>query len=55
MKYYNVKNYVRYKEDLISQDQPERYWQHYTREELIIKFLPLVESIARGFNVDEQA
>jgi RNA polymerase sigma factor (sigma-70 family) len=55
MKYYNVKNYVRYKEDLISQNHPERYWQHYTREELIIKFLPLVESIARSFNVDEQA
>jgi RNA polymerase sigma factor (sigma-70 family) len=55
MKYYNVKNYVRYKEDLISQDKSKRYWQDYTRDELIIKFLPLVGSIARTFNVGDQA
>ena len=55
MKYYNVKNYVRYKEDLISQDKSKRYWQDYTRDELIIKFLPLVESIARTFNLGDQA
>lgn len=55
MKYYNVKNYIRYKEDLESQKNPQRYWQHYTRDELIIKFLPLVESIARGFAMGDQA
>jgi RNA polymerase sigma factor (sigma-70 family) len=55
MKHYNIKNYVRYKEDLKSQDQPERYWQSYSRDELIIKFLPLVESVARTFNVDDKA
>lgn len=32
-------------------NQPEeKAWHEYTRDELIIKFLPLVESIARSFN-----
>jgi len=55
MKYYNIKNYIRYKQDLDDQQHPQRYWQDYTRDELIIKFLPLVESIARGFAMGDQA
>ena len=55
MKYYNVKNYIRYKQDLEDQPHPKRYWQDYTRDELIIKFLPLVESIARSFATGDQA
>ena len=55
MKYYNISNYVRYKDDVKRNQPPQRYWQHYSREELIIKFLPLVESIAKSFSTADQA
>ena len=39
MKKYNVKNYIRYKED-VKESQPEgKFYDEYTRGELIIKFL----------------
>lgn len=57
MKYYNVSNYLKYKKDLKNKISKldNKFWDHYTREELIIKFLPLVESIARSFAIGDQA
>ena len=55
MKKYNVKNYIRYKED-VKHSQPEgKFYDEYTREELIIKFLPLVENISRKFSTAQEA
>ena len=57
MKCYNVQNYIRYKEDLKqSINRLEgKMWDEYTREELIVKFLPLVENLARKFSTAQQA
>ena len=57
MKKYNVPNYIRYKEDLKQSigRLNELHWEQYTRDELIIKFLPLVENIARKFATSQQA
>ena len=55
MKNYNNYNYKRYKDD-IKTSQPEgKFWDEYTRDELIVKFLPLVESIARKFSTSDSA
>jgi RNA polymerase sigma factor (sigma-70 family) len=55
MKKYNVQNYIRYKEDL-KRSMPEgKFYDEYTRDELIVKFLPLVENLARKFATSEQA
>jgi len=55
MKKYNVQNYIRYKEDL-KRSMPEgKFYDEYTRDELIVKFLPLVENLARKFSTSEQA
>jgi RNA polymerase sigma factor (sigma-70 family) len=56
MKKYNVKNYVRYKKDLndsMPEDKPT--YNLYTRDELVIKFLPLVENMAHKFATSQQA
>jgi len=55
MKKYNVQNYIRYKEDLKRSMPPEKFYDHYTRDELIVKFLPLVENLARKFSTTQQA
>lgn len=55
MKKYNVQNYIRYKEDLKKLMPPEKPYNSYTRDELVIKFLPLVENIARKFSTSQQA
>lgn len=57
MKKYNIQNYVRYKEDVKSSIERvgEKPFNEYTRDELIIKFLPLVENIARKFSTAQQA
>lgn len=55
MKKYNVQNYVRYKEDLKLSMPEGKFWDEYTRDELIIKFLPLVENIARKFSTSDSA
>jgi DNA-directed RNA polymerase specialized sigma subunit len=47
MKKYNVKNYIRYKEDIKQAQPPGKFFDEYTRDELIVKFTPLVENIAR--------
>ena len=55
MKKYNVQNYIRYKEDL-KRSMPEyKVWKDYERRELIIKFMPLVENLARKFSTSQQA
>ena len=57
MKKYNIQNYIRYKEDvkksIINIDG--KFWDEYTRDELIVKFLPLVENLARKFSTSQQA
>jgi RNA polymerase sigma factor (sigma-70 family) len=55
MKKYNVQNYIRYKEDLKRSMPSNKFYDYYTRYELIIKFLPLVETIARKFSTSQQA
>lgn len=55
MKKYNVQNYIRFKEDLIESMPDPRYYLEYNRDELIIKFLPLVENLARKFPTGVQA
>ena len=57
MKKYNIQNYIRYKDDVIKYIArlEDKMWDEYTREELTIKFLPLVENIARKFSTSQQA
>jgi RNA polymerase sigma factor (sigma-70 family) len=55
MKNYHVKNYILYKNDLKESMPDTKPWDEYTRDELIVKFLPLVENIARSFSTDDKA
>jgi RNA polymerase sigma factor (sigma-70 family) len=58
MKKYNVKLYKIYKEDLgnkINLVDLEKPYDELTKDELIIRFLPLVENIARKFSTASQA
>ena len=55
MKKYNVANYIRYKEDLKASMPEDKPYEDYTRNELIIKFMPLVENLARKFSTSDQA
>ena len=55
MKKYNVKNYIRYKEDVKESQPLNKDYHFYTRDELIIKFLPLVENISRKFATSQEA
>jgi len=55
MKKYNIQNYIRYKEDLKASMPISKAYSDYTRNELIIKFLPLVENLARKFPTSQQA
>ena len=57
MKSYNIKNYIRYKNDLeitLKRIQ-SKDWHEYTRDELVMVFMPLVENIARKFATSQQA
>ena len=56
MKKYNVKNYIRYKED-VKACMPDEEFDYFelTRKDLIIKFLPLVENLSRKFSTTQQA
>ncbi len=59
MRKYNIQNYIRYKEDLKESlknlpDHGDNY-EKYTRKELTVKFLPLVETMARKFSTSDQA
>ena len=55
MKKYNVKNYIRYKEDLKVSMPVDKPYEFYTRDELIVRFLPLVENISRKFATSQEA
>ena len=58
MKHYNIQNYIRYKKDLEQTYKrlKQAYdYKDYTRDELIILFMPLVENIARKFATSQQA
>ena len=55
MKKYNVANYIRYKEDLKTSMPDDKPYKEYTRNELVIKFMPLVETMARKFSTSDQA
>ena len=57
MKHYNIQNYIRYKNDLEAtlKRVEKKDWHEYTRDELIITFLPLVENLARKFATSQQA
>ena len=58
MKKYNVKTYKIYKEELdnkVNLVDFEKPYDDLTKDELIIRFLPLVENIARKFSTASQA
>ena len=57
MKKYNVKNYIRYKEDVKQAiaNVELKDFVDYTSEELKIIFLPLVENIGRKFATSQEA
>ena len=57
MKKYHVQNYVRWKHDMsaVLKRLPDLPYEEYSRDELCIKFLPLVESLARKFSTAQQA
>ena len=57
MKKYNVKNYVRYKEDLkrVIEAVKTKRFVDYKPEELKVIFLPLVENISRKFATSQEA
>ena len=57
MKKYHVQNYVRWKHDMAASLKrlPDLPYEELNRDELITKFLPLVESLARKFSTAQQA
>jgi len=57
MKKYNIQNYVRWKEDMSRAIQlvPNFPYHELERDQLIVKFLPLVENLARKFSTAQQA
>ena len=56
MKKYNVQNYIRYKED-VKASMPDEEFAYFElpRDQLIIKFMPLVENLGRKFSTTQQA
>ena len=60
MRKYNVETYIRYKEDvkqtLLASGLYERNdYENMTRDQIVIKFLPLVENLARKFSTAQVA
>ena len=57
MKHYNIQNYIRYKKDLENTLKriDKKDWHEYTRDELIVVFMPLVENLSRKFATSQQA
>ena len=55
MKKYNQNNFSRYKQDVKASQPKTKPFNEYTRDELIIKCLPLVENIARKFKDSDAA
>ena len=55
MKKYNIQNYIRYKDDVKRSMPEDKPYVEYNRNELIVKFKPLVENLARKFPTSQQA
>ena len=57
MKKYHVQNYIRWKEDMSRAIKrlPNKLNQYLDRDQLVTKFLPLVEKLARRFSTSQQA
>lgn len=57
MKKHNVDNFLKYKTDLKKciERIGEKEYVDYSRDELITKFLPLVENVAKKFSTSDQA
>ena len=55
MKYYSIANYVRYKNELKPQVVEECCNPETSRSDLILCFMPMVESVARSFSTTYQA
>ena len=57
MKKYNVQNYVRYKHDMSAELKrlPDLPYEELSRDQLITRFLPLVENLARKFSTAQAA
>ena len=57
MKKYNIQNYVRYKHDMsaVLSRLPDLPYEEYDKNQLIARFLPLVENLARKFSTSQQA
>ena len=55
MKKYNIANYIRYKQDVKDSMPPSKFYDYYTRDEMIKKFLPLVETMANKFSTADFA
>ena len=60
MKKYNIKNYIRFKEDLSSSiaklpEVVDGDYTIYNRKQMITCFIPLVENLARKFSTSQQA
>ena len=55
MKKYNIKNYIRYKEDVKASMPDYNDLIFDSRDNLIVRFLPLVENIAHKFSTSQQA
>ena len=57
MKKYHVQNYVRWKHDMAAAIKrlPDLPYEDLNRDQLVTKFLPLVESLARKFSTAQQA
>jgi len=55
MKKYNISNYVKHKEDIKVSMPVNKAFEFYERDELIIKFMGLVENISRKFATSQEA
>jgi|TARA_R100000081_G_C4784921_1_gene153898 RNA polymerase sigma factor (sigma-70 family) len=57
MKSYHIQNYIRYKKDLEQKLKrlPDLPYHEYNKEQLAVKFMPLVENLARKFSTSQQA
>ena len=57
MKKYHIQNYVRWKHDMAASLKrlPDIPYHELSRDQLVIRFLPLVESLARKFSTAQAA
>ena len=57
MKKYHIQNYIRWKEDMANslKELPNAPYEELSRDQLVVKFLPLVESLARRFSTAQSA